>query len=84
MGIPLGYRWPALVPFNALLRRLASEVHHTTTFSITDALCPNGICRAVQQGVILRYDRQHFSEPGAEWIAPRIYRQLVAIGLVSA
>jgi hypothetical protein len=71
----------SMPPYNALFRRIAAKVPRVSTISITDSICPNGVCTPNVNGLLVRYDGEHFSPPTAKWLAPVIYRQLVAVGL---
>ena len=48
--------------------------------SVTDHLCPNGICPPAPGGVFARYDGHHFTRTGARWIVPLLYAELVEAG----
>jgi hypothetical protein len=52
-----------------------------STISLTSAMCPNDVCVPVVNGILIRFDGLHFTEPAAEWLAPVIYRQLVSSGV---
>jgi peptidoglycan/LPS O-acetylase OafA/YrhL len=68
-------------PYNAIFRRIAASVPRVSTISITDSICPNQVCRPNVDGRLVRYDGEHYSPPTAKWLAPIIYRQLVAVGV---
>jgi hypothetical protein len=69
-------------PYNALFDHLAATIPNVSTVSITDAICPGGVCVPVVDGMVIRYDGNHFTAAAAEWLAPTLYRQLVAAGVV--
>jgi hypothetical protein len=71
-------------PYNALFRRVAGRVPGVSTISITDTICPGGVCVAELNGIVLRYDGQHFTAPAARWLAPLMYAQLVHAGALPA
>jgi peptidoglycan/LPS O-acetylase OafA/YrhL len=65
---------------NSIFRAVAAAVPGVHSISISDAICPAGACTPVVDGLVLRYDGNHFSEPAAEHLAPVIYRGLAATG----
>ena len=52
--------------------------------SITDRICPNGICAPIVDDVLLRYDDHHFSVAGARWIVPKLLDALRDAGALPA
>ena len=68
-------------PYNAILTNLAATMRGVSTISLTSAMCPNDVCVPVVNGILIRFDGLHFTEPAAEWLAPVIYRQLVSSGV---
>jgi peptidoglycan/LPS O-acetylase OafA/YrhL len=69
-------------PYNAIFDELAATLPGVSTISLTEAMCPGGICVPVVNGLLLRFDGNHFTAPAARWLAPVIYRQLVSTGAV--
>jgi len=67
-------------PFSLVLRGVAARTPDVATISITDAICPNGVCVAKINGILLRFDGLHFTSTAAVWLAPFIYRELVHAG----
>ena len=67
----------------ATYRDVAAAVPGVSSISISDGICPDGVCRPVVEGLMLRYDGTHFSAPGAEHLAPLIYRRLIEAGELS-
>ena len=67
-------------PYNTIVTNLAATIPGVSTISITGAICPNGVCVSVLNGILIRFDGNHFTTPAAEWLAPVVYRQLVAVG----
>jgi peptidoglycan/LPS O-acetylase OafA/YrhL len=65
---------PHMDAFNAVLRSVAAARPGTaSTMSVTDVLCPDGRCRAVRDGTLMRTDGIHYTV--------RFSRQLVPIML---
>jgi len=69
-------------PYNDVFRRLAMRVPHVSTISMTDVMCPNGVCSPELDGILIRYDGLHFSPAGSGWLAPLLYRRLIDAGVV--
>jgi lysophospholipase L1-like esterase len=69
-------------PYNAIFDKLAATLPGVSTISLTEAMCPGGICVPVVNGLLLRFDGNHFTAPAARWLAPVIYRQLVRAGVL--
>ena len=65
---------------NSIFRAVAAAVPGVHSISISDAICPGGTCSPVVDGLMLRYDGNHFSEPAAEHLAPVIHQRLAAVG----
>jgi peptidoglycan/LPS O-acetylase OafA/YrhL len=74
----------AYIPYNRLLRGLPARVPGVSTVSLTSVICPNRVCTPTVNGMLVRYDGLHFTPPAARWLAPAIYRKLVAAGAISA
>jgi peptidoglycan/LPS O-acetylase OafA/YrhL len=70
------------IPYNELFRRLPMRVPHVSTISMTDVICPKGVCRAEVDGILMRYDGVHFSPAASEWLAPLLYQRLTDAGVV--
>ena len=65
-------------------RAVAAAVPGVSSISISDAICPDGACTPIVDGLMLRYDGNHFSAPAAEHLAPLIYQRLAAAGALPA
>jgi len=70
------------IPYNELFRRLAMRVPHVSTISMTDVICPDGVCRPEVNGILMRYDGAHFSPAASELLAPVLYERLIDIGVI--
>jgi peptidoglycan/LPS O-acetylase OafA/YrhL len=70
------------IPYNNVFRSVATRVPHVSTISMTDAVCPNGVCTPELDGILMRYDGLHFSAAGSGLLAPLLYRRLVHAGVV--
>ncbi|WP_432837683.1 acyltransferase family protein [Dactylosporangium sp. CA-092794] len=57
---------------NRIYARIRDEVPGVKLVSLQDALCPDGRCRAVVDGLLVRFDGLHFSADGARWFAQRL------------
>jgi len=76
---------PHVGPFNDMLAEVAAAFPgRAYDVSITEDLCPSGICRPTVQGVVARYDGHHFTAEGARWAVPRLYAELVRVGALPA
>jgi peptidoglycan/LPS O-acetylase OafA/YrhL len=63
----------------------AVAARHPSTMralSITNVVCPHDYCVPTIKGVLLRYDRYHFTKAGAHWLAPYLYQGLQRVGAV--
>jgi peptidoglycan/LPS O-acetylase OafA/YrhL len=69
-------------PYNAILKKIAAETPGGSTISITDTICPHRLCQREVNGILLRFDGLHFTEPAASILAPAIYRQLIGAGVI--
>ena len=68
-------------PFNEMLAEVASGfAGDAYVVSITEHLCPGGICRPMVQEIVPRYDGHHFTAEGARWIVPLLHAELVRAG----
>jgi peptidoglycan/LPS O-acetylase OafA/YrhL len=68
--------------YNLLIRRVAARSPDSMrVVSLAPVVCPDDLCSPRVDGVLLRYDRIHFTHAGARWLAPRLYDRLVAAGL---
>jgi peptidoglycan/LPS O-acetylase OafA/YrhL len=66
-------------PYNAIFRRVAALLGGSgATISITDLICPGGICVPEVSGRIVRFDGLHFTPAAGRWLAPAIYKRLAA------
>jgi peptidoglycan/LPS O-acetylase OafA/YrhL len=70
------------IPYNDLFRRLPIRVPHVSTISMTNVLCPQGVCQPEIDGILMRYDGVHFSPAGSEWLAPLLYQRLTDAGVI--
>jgi lysophospholipase L1-like esterase len=71
------------IPYNEAFRHLAVQVPHVSTISVTDVVCPDGLCSPEVDGIQIRYDGLHFSPAGAGWLAPSLYQRLTDSGVIS-
>jgi peptidoglycan/LPS O-acetylase OafA/YrhL len=71
----------AQTPYNELFRRISRTVPGVSTLSITDALCPAGVCTWDINGMVLRFDGLHFTPETSRWLAPTILQRLSTAGI---
>jgi peptidoglycan/LPS O-acetylase OafA/YrhL len=64
----------------SIYREVAAAVPGASSVSLADEICPNGFCAPLVNGLMLRYDGVHFSLPGAERLAPTLYRRIQEAG----
>jgi peptidoglycan/LPS O-acetylase OafA/YrhL len=67
---------------NSIYREVAATVRGVVAIDLTDEICPDGICAPVVNGLMLRYDGIHFSQPGAVRLAPIFYERMAAAGVL--
>ncbi|HTI38527.1 MAG TPA: acyltransferase family protein [Vicinamibacterales bacterium] len=68
--------------YNEAFRRIARQVPRVATLSITDTLCPGGVCAWDIDGLVLRFDGLHFTPDASRWLAPLLLHELSAVGAV--
>ena len=73
----------AQIPYNEVLRHLATRVPHVSTISVTDLVCPNELCSPEIDGITIRYDGLHFSSAAGGWLAPSLYQRLADAGVIT-
>jgi peptidoglycan/LPS O-acetylase OafA/YrhL len=76
---------PGVPAFNAMLGRVAA--HHpgrAFVVSLTDELCPGGVCPPAPEGIFARYDGHHFTSVGARWIVPVLNTKMLDAGALPA
>ncbi len=67
--------------YNATLSEVASSYPgQAYLVSLTDHLCPGGICPPAPGGVFARYDGHHFTTAGARWVVPLLFGELLRAG----
>ena len=64
------------IPYNEVFRRLPRRVPRVSTISLTDVICPKGVCSPEVDGILMRDDGVHFSPAASEWLAPLLYQRL--------
>jgi hypothetical protein len=69
----------AQAPDNAMFKRLQAQVPRVSTVSVTDAICPNGVCAPEVNGMMVRLDGLHFTPAASVWLAPVFFQRLKAI-----
>jgi peptidoglycan/LPS O-acetylase OafA/YrhL len=71
------------VEYDAIIDRVAARHPGTmSVISMASYVCPNDYCFPKVDGLLLRYDRYHFTMSAAHRLAPVLYGQLEQAGLV--
>ncbi len=69
--------------YNSLIDRVAARHPDTMrVISLSSVVCPSDFCVPKIDGILLRYDRYHFTKAGAHWLAPYLYQELERVGAV--
>ena len=69
-------------PYNAMLDRVAQRYpDRVRVLDLSDLLCPDNLCVARVDGIVIRYDTLHFSAEGARWLVQHLERKLLAAGI---
>ena len=69
-------------PYNAILQRIGAAVPKVSMISITDAVCPHDLCTWEVGNVVPRSDGLHFTPAGNAMVAPILFHNLRADGLL--
>ena len=69
---------------NRLYERAVLALPGAAVIDLAPDLCPGGTCPPVRDGVFVRADGTHFSVDGSRWLAPRLFRALVAAHLLDS
>jgi peptidoglycan/LPS O-acetylase OafA/YrhL len=68
--------------FNDILAEVdARSRGEVSIVSMTQHLCPAGLCSPVIDGVFARYDGHHFSKAGARWLVPLLIEDMRRAGV---
>jgi len=68
--------------YNGIFRSVAQEFPaHVKVVSVTDLVCPRGVCPVSVGGVVMRYDGGHFTKAASLKVAPVLYERLKAAGV---
>lgn len=67
--------------YNALFQLLGSEDPRVVSISLTDAVCPDGECPLMIDGVVVRYDARHLTGTASRGLAPLIAERLAGAGI---
>ena len=70
--------------YDAMYERLAASIPRVSTLSLTNVVCPDGTCRPVVEGTILRWDGLHFTAQGAGLLAPVLALAIQETGAVGS
>jgi peptidoglycan/LPS O-acetylase OafA/YrhL len=68
-------------PYNDLFDEIATENPSVVDIDFSDILCPDGACPLLVDGVVMRYDGNHFTATGSRKMAPLIEERLDAEGI---
>jgi peptidoglycan/LPS O-acetylase OafA/YrhL len=66
--------------YDAMYERLASAIPGVSALSVKGVLCPDGTCRPVIDGTVMRWDGVHFTAKGALLLAPVLERAILKAG----
>ena len=69
--------------YDGIIRNVA--LRHPDTMrvlSIASVVCPEDRCLPEIEGIVIRYDRIHFTKTAARWLAPYLDERLRAVGAV--
>jgi hypothetical protein len=59
-----------------LLAKASEGLPHVTLLDLTDAICPDPVCRAVRDDILVWRDRHHLTPAFSRHISPRLGREL--------
>jgi peptidoglycan/LPS O-acetylase OafA/YrhL len=63
--------------FNAVLRSVAADRPASAmTVSVTDLVCPNGVCSAIHGDTLVRYDGVHYTIPFSRYLVPYLMARI--------
>ena len=70
------------IEYDALVMSVVAE-HHLTMKMVpwTDLVCPGDHCVPTLEGVLVRYDRVHYTRGAAVMLAPELYQRLEQAGV---
>ncbi len=71
---------PSDLRYHELYDELADAMPRVSSISITSAVCPQGTCTPLVDGVFLRYDGTHFTTGGARAMGATLDAELAAVG----
>jgi hypothetical protein len=67
---------PLTAATNQLYDQVRGEVAGMSVISMQDVLCPANRCREAVDGLLVRYDGEHFSGDGARWFVDQLVPRL--------
>ena len=65
---------------NSIIEQFATEHREVIVYELASLVCPDGPpCPSKMDGIILRWDGSHYTEPGSRWLAPLLLDDLLEI-----
>jgi peptidoglycan/LPS O-acetylase OafA/YrhL len=69
----------AIERFNGVLHTVAERFPgQVSVISISDLVCPNATCLPIRDGMLIRYDGQHYTATFSRWLVPRLLDRITA------
>jgi peptidoglycan/LPS O-acetylase OafA/YrhL len=69
----------AIKRFNGVLHDVARRFPgKVSVISISNLICPNGICLPIRDGMLIRYDGQHYTATFSRWLVPQLLDRIGA------
>ena len=63
----------AIERFNGVLQSVADRFPgRVSVISLADLVCPGGSCLAMRDGMLIRYDGQHYTATFSRWLGPHL------------
>ena len=74
----------AIVRFNRVLHTVAQHFPgRVSVISIADLVCPDGTCVPIRDGMLIRYDGQHYTSASSRWLGPQLLTRVTCHGASS-
>jgi len=69
----------AIDRFNRVLHKVADRFPgRVSVVSVADLVCPGGTCVPIRDGMLVRYDGQHYTSTFSRWLAPQLLERVDA------
>lgn len=67
----------AIARYNSVLNTVAQHFQgRVAVISLADIVCPRGTCLPIRDGMLIRYDGQHYTATFSRWIAPQLLARI--------